>query len=244
MWVTRALVAPREQHIVKADLSRIVGDYVQAQARTDTPPERVQAEMRRFMASLDGELQRRGRAGEVVLVGEAVLSKNVTDITADVAKAVLCLRRPAATARSDRRRPRQVGQVQPQGAPIALAAAPQAGIGPVPGTAIFGNSLLPRSEGSAQDTAAASPDPTLPGAAVSVFGRAAMAQALADGSPRAIVAGRARTCGQPWASFFAVAAALSGIADWRETTWPAHQPDHLAPQLGVRDPQDARPRAR
>ncbi|WP_288937387.1 TrbI F-type domain-containing protein [uncultured Sphingomonas sp.] len=169
MWVTRALVAPREQHIVKADLSRIVGDYVQAQARTDTPPERVQAEMRRFMASLDGELQRRGRAGEVVLVGEAVLSKNVTDITADVAKAVYASGvpqpRPGATGAVRG----QVGQVQPQGAPIALAAAPQAGIGPVPGTAIFGNGPAPAQEGSAQDTAAAS-DPTLSGAAVSVFG--------------------------------------------------------------------------
>lgn len=88
MWVTKLVTADKTQHIVKADLSRIVGEYVQAQARSATPPEQVQAQMRTFMASLDTELQRRGAEGQVVLVGEAVLSKSVPDITADVAKAV------------------------------------------------------------------------------------------------------------------------------------------------------------
>lgn len=88
MWVTRALTAQPPQHIVKADLSRIVGQYVQAQARSNAPPAQVQAEMRAFMQSLEGELARRGDAGQVVLVGEAVLSKSVPDITSDVVGAV------------------------------------------------------------------------------------------------------------------------------------------------------------
>ena len=88
MWVTRVITADKPQHIVKADLSRIVGEYVQAQARSATPPDQVQAQMRTFMASLDTELQRRGAEGQIVLVGEADLSKSVPDITADVAKAV------------------------------------------------------------------------------------------------------------------------------------------------------------
>ncbi|MET0373471.1 MAG: TrbI F-type domain-containing protein [Rhizorhabdus sp.] len=88
MWVTRTLTAAPPQHIVKADLSRIVGNYVQAQARSATPPAQVEAQMKLFMASLDTELQRRGAKGQVVLVGEAVLSKSVPDITGDVMKAV------------------------------------------------------------------------------------------------------------------------------------------------------------
>lgn len=89
MWVTRAITAkPAPQRIVKADLSRIVGDYVQAQSRSATPPDQVQFQMRQFMASLDNELQRRGAEGQVVLVGEAVLSKSVPDITPDVVRAV------------------------------------------------------------------------------------------------------------------------------------------------------------
>ena len=169
MWVTRTLMTPTDQHIVKADLSRIVGDYVQAQARSDTPPERVQAEMRRFMASLDGELQRRGKAGEVVLVGEAVLSKNVADITADVAKAVYANGVPRPRAGSGALRG-QVGQAAPMAAPVDLASASQLGIGPVPGAAIFGDGPAPAGAPAMSGPAPAS-DPGLPGAEVSVFGQ-------------------------------------------------------------------------
>jgi cation diffusion facilitator family transporter len=87
MWVTKRLLTPERDHIVAARLSNIVGEYVQAQARSNTDPQEVQGEMRRFMAALETELQRRGANGQVVLVGEAILSKNVPDITASVATA-------------------------------------------------------------------------------------------------------------------------------------------------------------
>ncbi|OYW44977.1 MAG: hypothetical protein B7Z36_05820 [Novosphingobium sp. 12-63-9] len=88
MWVTRALTAPKQDHIVSARLSALVGDYVEAQRFSGSPPDRVQAEMRAFMSSLDKELQRRSEGGQVVLVGEAVLTKNVPDITESLKKAV------------------------------------------------------------------------------------------------------------------------------------------------------------
>ena len=88
MWVTKELFAPRQDRIVSARLSSIVGEYVQAQARSASPPAQVEAEMRRFMASLDTELQRRSAGGQIVLVGEAVLTKNVPDITDNLRQAV------------------------------------------------------------------------------------------------------------------------------------------------------------
>ncbi|OYX59895.1 MAG: hypothetical protein B7Y89_17425 [Novosphingobium sp. 32-60-15] len=88
MWVTRALTAPKQDHIVSARLSALVGDYVEAQRFSGSPPDRVQAEMRAFMSSLDRELQRRSEVGQVVLVGEAILTKNVPDITDSLKKAV------------------------------------------------------------------------------------------------------------------------------------------------------------
>lgn len=88
MWVTRELMEPRQDRIVAVRLSSIVGDYVQAQARSASPPAQVEAEMRKFMESLDSELAQRARKGEVVLVGEAVLTKNVPDITDNVRDAV------------------------------------------------------------------------------------------------------------------------------------------------------------
>src|SRR3546814_2449569 len=88
MWVTRELVKPRQDRIVAARLSSIVGDYVQAQARSASPSAQVEAEMRKFMESLDSELAHRAKMGEVVLVGEAVLTKNVPDITDTLRDAV------------------------------------------------------------------------------------------------------------------------------------------------------------
>ena len=67
MWVTKRLLTPERDHIVAARLSNIVGEYVQAQARSAAPPAQVEAEMKAFMATLDGELQKRSAAGEVVL---------------------------------------------------------------------------------------------------------------------------------------------------------------------------------
>jgi len=103
MWVTKHLLAPREERIVTARLSEIVGDYVQAQARSDTPPGQIETEMRRFMAALDSELQRRGARGQVVLVGEAVLTKSVPDITEHIRSAVyasgVARPKPASTGR-------------------------------------------------------------------------------------------------------------------------------------------------
>ncbi|UYY79610.1 type-F conjugative transfer system protein TrbI [Sphingomonas sp. R1] len=114
IWVTRTLMIPREQHIVRADLSRIVGEYVTAQSRTLTPPERVQTEMKQFMSSLDAELGRRGAKGQVVLVGEAVLSKGVPDITDDVAKAVYAsgVNRPKPASEAELRAAIQRQQMQ------------------------------------------------------------------------------------------------------------------------------------
>jgi hypothetical protein len=88
MWLTNAIVTHKQGTIVAARLSGIVGDYVEAQRFSGSPPERVKLEMQTFMASLDKELQRRSAAGEIVLVGEAVLTRSVPDITDDLKKAI------------------------------------------------------------------------------------------------------------------------------------------------------------
>ena len=154
MWVTRALTAAPPQHIVKANLSRIVGDYVQAQARSATPPDQVRAQMQQFMASLDTELQRRSAQGQVVLVGEAVLSKSVPDITADVVTSIYA-----------------GGIARPR--PAALQVAPSALVPPVaatqPSVAVQPRPALPTAPaGNPFETVA--PSDQAPVASVSSFG--------------------------------------------------------------------------
>ncbi len=163
MWVTKALIAPREEHIVKASLSNIVGEYVSAQARSASPPAQVEAEMRAFMSSLDHELQRRSASGQVVLVGEAVLTKNVPDITDSLRKAVYA---------SGVRPPRQASaqelqQLQQQMAP---AAAPQVFAGPA--ATIDPMAAAPQNLGPQQAMPGGMPTVSagVPGASISTFG--------------------------------------------------------------------------
>lgn len=106
MWVTQRLVAPRHDRIVSARLSALVGEYVQAEARSATPPAQVEAEMRAFMRALEREIQRRGAAGQIVLVGEAVLTRNVPDVTDSLRRAVYAsgVPRPRVMSAADRPR--------------------------------------------------------------------------------------------------------------------------------------------
>ena len=88
-WVTKSVLAgPDRPAIAKVQLSGIVGEYVQAQARSATPPEQVTSETRAFMGEVQRNLERRGASGQIVLVGEAVLAGNVPDITAEVRREV------------------------------------------------------------------------------------------------------------------------------------------------------------
>lgn len=89
-WITKAVMAGGDIRPVFAAvrLQPLVEEYVQAQARTTSPEEQVTRETQAFMARLDAELKKRGAQGTTVLVAEAVLSKDVPDITAEVRRAV------------------------------------------------------------------------------------------------------------------------------------------------------------
>lgn len=88
-WVTKNVLGAGDRPaIAKVQLAGIVGEYVQAQARSATPPEQVTTETRAFMGEVQKNLERRGASGQIVLVGEAVLAGNVPDITAEVRREV------------------------------------------------------------------------------------------------------------------------------------------------------------
>ena len=162
MWVTKLLVTPKQESIVSARLSTIVGEYVQAQARSTSPPAQVEAEMRKFMASLDDELQRRGSSGQIVLVGEAVLTKNVPDITDKLKEAVYA----SGVARPNQASALELQQLEQQ---AMLAAQPQAVI---PGQPAEPTEYLDPMASAPMSQAApmARPQYGQPGASVSTFG--------------------------------------------------------------------------
>lgn len=172
MWVTRALTAPKQDHIVSARLSALVGDYVEAQRYSGSPPDRVQAEMRAFMASLDKELQRRSAEGQVVLVGEAVLTKNVPDITESLKKAVFASGVPEPKRASAEQLQRMQELSAAQSALAASRQAPLAAPGqidPITGAQTFSPQDPPSAGPLPQPTPQNGPE-QIPGPAVSTFG--------------------------------------------------------------------------
>lgn len=118
-WVTKNLLADEgAAPMARVQLSAIVGEYVQAQARSATPPEQVTAETRAFMAEIQRNLEARGASGQIVLVGEAVLAGNVPDITASLRKEVYTKVRvpqPAALGANDVMGAMRSAMAAPQG---------------------------------------------------------------------------------------------------------------------------------
>lgn len=163
IWVTKVLVTPKQDRIVSARLSSIVGEYVQAQARSTSPPAQVETEMRRFMESLDTELQRRSAGGQIVLVGEAVLTKNVPDITDKLRQAVyasgVARPRQASAAELQQLEQQVMMAAPPQAAMPAQGAPPMGYVDPM-ATAPMPPAMAP----------AAGPQYAPPAASVSTFG--------------------------------------------------------------------------
>lgn len=168
MWVTRTLTATKQEHIVSARLSALVGDYVEAQRFSGSPPERVRAEMAAFMSSLDKELQRRSASGQVVLVGEAVLTRNIPDITDSLKNAVFASGVPEPKRLSVEELQRLQELSVAQSAITNVRQATPGGSGPFdPMSAI----PAPSGVGSTAPVAPAQQMPAPPaGAAVSTFG--------------------------------------------------------------------------
>lgn len=132
-WVTKNLMADEGlPPIARVQLSAIVGEYVQAQARSATPPEQVTAETRAFMAEIQRNLEVRGARGQIVLVGEAVLAGNVPDITASLRKEVYTkvrMPQPAALGANDVMGAMRSAMAEPAAAPQPTLAGGQ-GRGP------------------------------------------------------------------------------------------------------------------
>lgn len=86
VWATRLLVdLSRERHtLVQVRLSEIVGDYVQKAARSSLPADEVSRQTARFLKVLNDVVGEQGSGGRIVLLGNAVVSGDLPDITQEV----------------------------------------------------------------------------------------------------------------------------------------------------------------
>ncbi len=89
-WVTKSVAAQGsgQQEFVQLQLQGIIGEYLQAQARSNADEQTAARQTAVFMAALDETVSGLSRSGKVVLVHEAIVGGEVPDVTQSVKTAV------------------------------------------------------------------------------------------------------------------------------------------------------------
>lgn len=84
-WATSELFALQERRIVTVKLAELVGDFVQAEAKSGSDAATSKARTAAYLAAIDRSVAVLAEDGTTVLVAEAVLSTETTaDVTGEV----------------------------------------------------------------------------------------------------------------------------------------------------------------
>ena len=84
VWATDKLLALEKREVVTVQLSRIMGDFVEAEARAGRPPEKTRQRVEAYLKAVEASVEQLGRDGRTVLVAEAVVSGSTPDLTETV----------------------------------------------------------------------------------------------------------------------------------------------------------------
>ena len=89
-WATHTIIDLRHSaiHVRKVQLAALVGEYVQAEARTGAAPDQITAETATFLKALNTAVASHSGNGEILLLSNAVVGGDVPDLTADVRQEV------------------------------------------------------------------------------------------------------------------------------------------------------------
>lgn len=81
VWATDKLLALEKREVVTVQLSRIMGDFVEAEARAGRSPEETRQRVEAYLKAVEASVGQLGRDGRTVLVAEAVVSGSTPDLT-------------------------------------------------------------------------------------------------------------------------------------------------------------------
>lgn len=84
VWVTDKLLTVAKREVVTIQLSRIMGDFIEAEARAGRPPEETRLRVQAYLKAVEASVQKLGREGRTVLVAEAVVAGSTPDLTQSV----------------------------------------------------------------------------------------------------------------------------------------------------------------
>lgn len=92
VWATGKIVGLEKREVVTVQLGRIMGDFVEAEARAGRSPEETQSRVSAYLKAVEASVEHLGDEGRTVLVAEAVVAGSVPDLTeqvrADVARRI------------------------------------------------------------------------------------------------------------------------------------------------------------
>lgn len=84
VWATDKLLTVEKREVVTVQLSRIMGDFIEAEARAGRPPEETRLRVQAYLKAVEASVQKLGREGRTVLVAEAVVAGSTPDLTHSV----------------------------------------------------------------------------------------------------------------------------------------------------------------
>ena len=84
VWATHKLLDLQKREVVTVQLSRIMGEFIEAEARAGRPPEETKRRVQAYLQAVQAAVQRLSRDGRTVLVAEAVVAGSTPDFTAAV----------------------------------------------------------------------------------------------------------------------------------------------------------------
>jgi hypothetical protein len=92
VWATDRLLTLEKREVVTVQLSRIMGEFIEAEARAGRPPEETRMRVELYLKAVEASVAALGHEGRTVLVAEAVVSGSAPDLTesvrADVARRI------------------------------------------------------------------------------------------------------------------------------------------------------------
>ena len=92
VWATDRLLTLEKREVVTVQLSQIMGEFIEAEARAGRPPEETRMRVELYLKAVEASVKALGREGRTVLVAEAVVSGSAPDLTesvrADVARRI------------------------------------------------------------------------------------------------------------------------------------------------------------
>lgn len=84
VWATDKLLTLEKREVATVQLSRIMGDFIEAEARAGRPPEETRLRVQAYLKAVEASVQQLGREGRTVLVAEAVVAGSTPDLTQSV----------------------------------------------------------------------------------------------------------------------------------------------------------------